>query len=289
MVAASALRTQVVHHRSELGEWELVTRAPDPRLRPYVRTYVGTRSRIDLLRERHLPSGDAALLINFGTPHRLIDPESGRASEHDRAWVNGLHDHYLLTEAIGVRHFIVVRLTPIGAHRFLGVPMDALTNRTLALEDIIGAQAHRLVERLQAAASWDSCFAVLDSIILARLDRAAPAPAAVAWAWHQIDASAGSLAIASLTSEIGWSRKHLIEEFRRRVGLPPKPLARILRFHRVVRLLERSDAISWAALAHDCGYYDQPHFIRDFRAFAGSTPSQFLGRRLPDSASRVRD
>lgn len=264
-------------------------RDPDPRLRPYVRAYVGTRSRIDRLRERHLPSGDAALLINFGAPHRLIDPDTGRASEHDGAWVGGLHERYLLTEAVGVRHFIVVRLTPIGAHRLLGVPMHALTNRTVGLEDIIGAPARRWIACLEEVCGWDARFTVLDSIILARLAAAAPAPAAVTWAWRQIDARAGSLAITSLTSELGWSRKHLIEEFHRRVGLSPKPLARILRFNRVVGLLERAETVSWAALAHDCGYYDQPHFIREFRVFAGSTPSEFLARRLPDSASRVRD
>lgn len=279
----------VFHHRSRLGEWELATRAPDARLRPYVRAYVGTRGRIDRLRERHLPSGDAALLINFGAPHRQIDPDTGHASEHDGAWVNGLHDRYLLTEAVGARHFVVVRLTPIGAHRFLGVAMDGLTNRTVRLEDIIGAQACRGLEPLHALDSWEARFAFLDSIIRARLAEAVSVPPPVAWAWQQIEARAGSLAIAGLTSELGWSRKHLIEEFHRRVGLSPKPLARILRFNRVVRLLERSETVSWAALAHDCGYYDQAHFIKEFRAFAGSTPSEFLARRLPDSAGRVRD
>jgi AraC-like DNA-binding protein len=92
-----------------------------------------------------------------------------------------------------------------------------------------------------------------------------------------------------LSGAIGCSRKHLISEFRQHIGLSPKPLARILRFNRAVQVIEKSRRVAWAALAHDCGYYDQAHFIRDFHAFAGSTPGEFLRHRLPDSAGSLRD
>ena len=163
-------------------------RDPEPRLAAYVRGYVGTESRIDFLRERHLPSGDVALIVNFGAPHRVIDAaDPSRVTEHRGAWITGLHDRYLLTDAVGARHFMVVRLTPIGAHLFLGLPMDALTNRSVALEDLIGPSARRVVAQLQEASTWETRFAICDSIIAQRLEATRPAPAGVAWAWRQLD------------------------------------------------------------------------------------------------------
>jgi methylphosphotriester-DNA--protein-cysteine methyltransferase len=70
--------------------------------------------------------------------------------------------------------------------------------------------------------------------------------------------------------------------FRDQVGLPPKLLARILRFDRVVARLRTQDPERWADVAYDAGYYDQAHFNRDFRELAGTTPSAFLASRLPD-------
>jgi AraC-like DNA-binding protein len=64
------------------------------------------------------------------------------------------------------------------------------------------------------------------------------------------------------------------------VGLPPKTMARILRFDRAVQRL-RADHPDFAQIAIDCGYYDQAHFNREFREFSGMTPSQFLARRDP--------
>ena len=167
--------------------------------------------------------------------------------------------------------------------------MRSPTARSRSLDDVNRPLARRLMAQLHEAATWDRRFDLFDALIAERVGAAHQAPAGVAWAWRALDQSAGSLAIRRLTSELGWSRKHLIAQFRQRIGLPPKLLARILRFNGVVRTLEHADRVHWAALASDCGYYDQAHFIRDFRAFSGTTPSDFLARRLPDSASRVRD
>jgi AraC-like DNA-binding protein len=97
-----------------------------------------------------------------------------------------------------------------------------------------------------------------------------------------LHASGGLVPVKEIAAEVGWSRKHLLLQFRDHVGLPPKTLARIIRFNRTLRCLEGIEAPHWAEIAHACGYYDQAHFNRDFRAFAGTTPGDYLRRRIAE-------
>jgi AraC-like DNA-binding protein len=79
--------------------------------------------------------------------------------------------------------------------------------------------------------------------------------------------------VTELAAELGWSRRHLAVRVHEELGMPPKALARVLRFERAVERLRAGDDL--AALALDAGYYDQAHFNRDFRAFAGATPTDY--------------
>jgi AraC-like DNA-binding protein len=162
----------------------------------------------------------------------------------------------------------------------LGWPMGALARQAVPLEDL-GGRFARLPDRLAVAGDWTTRFAALDAFLAARLAEArAPAPG-VAWAWAALRATHGATPVGALAAELGWSRRRLASTFREQVGLPPKRYARILRFRHVLRRLDGRPEAQWAEIAYDCGYYDQAHFNRDFRAFAGTTPTDYLGRRLP--------
>jgi transcriptional regulator GlxA family with amidase domain len=100
-------------------------------------------------------------------------------------------------------------------------------------------------------------------------------PPELAWAWGRMVASGGRVPVRRLAETTGWSERRLLRGFREHVGLPPKTFARLLRFRRAVARLEREGARALADVALDCGYYDQAHFNRDFRAFAGATPTEF--------------
>jgi AraC-like DNA-binding protein len=111
---------------------------------------------------------------------------------------------------------------------------------------------------------------------------ARPPSEEVSWAWDKLKSTGGLISIGALAEDLGWSRKHLIHRFRGQVGMPPKTVARLLRFHAALEQLKRSDGTRWVEIAHSCGYYDQAHLIRDFRDFAGCAPGEFLGRLLPE-------
>jgi AraC-like DNA-binding protein len=160
--------------------------------------------------------------------------------------------------------------------------MHTLVNRVVEFEDVLGADAHHLVDRLRETPGWDKRFAILESFVASRIVSVREPSAPVFWAWGQIERQQGALRIGDLAAEIGWSQKHLIRRFREEIGLPPKTLVRVLRFNQSVEALGRDPNPDWAQIALDCGYYDQSHLIRDYREFAGATPTEFITLRSPE-------
>jgi AraC-like DNA-binding protein len=275
--------TRVLRHESELGSWALLLRRPAPALSRFVRDYEGyveSAAGEPVLRQQ-APTTRIPFILNFGAPWRVADG-TGESSVQD-SFLAGLHDASAFVAAAGPASCVQVDFSPIGAHMLLGIPMDGLANRVVVLDDVVPSQLRHLPERLAAAPSWEARFAVLDEVLVARLaDAKRPSPEIV-WAWRELVRTHGRVRVATLARELGRSRRHLVARFREHVGLPPKTAARILRFNRAVRLLRRSCAPGFAALAFECGYYDQAHMNRDFREFTGTSPGEFARRLQPDA------
>ena len=267
---------RVNRHESPDLSWEMATRdAPAP-LRGLVRNYTGyvEHSTVPLAR-REVPGGDVTLILS---PDSELWLPGGRHT----SFVAALHDRATVVEHHGRQQGVEVRLTPLGAHALFGFPMHELTNRVVELDDLIGPGALELVERMWEQPGWERRFALLDRAIAARVERARVVPPPeLSWAWGRMRASAGRASVGALAVELGWSHRRLIARFREAIGVTPKTLGRVLRFERVSGLLRDVDEPRLAEVAFDCGYYDQAHLNRDFRQFAGTTPSEYMARRLP--------
>jgi AraC-like DNA-binding protein len=266
------------------GWMEAVVRHPHPSLRPYVGSYWGFNERTTgPMRRRELPGGSVVVILGLGPQLRQLDPnDPSRALWSHSAFVAGVDDTSVLTEHDGVSYGVDVVLDPLVATMVFGIPMDALARRVVPVEDLLGRPGAELLERLHDAPGWAERFDILDDELTRRLANAAPPCREVAWAWRRLAAAEGRIEVSALADELGWSRKHLSARFRRDVGLSPKVMARVLRFQRAVRLLEHRNGDRLWEIALDCGYYDQAHFNRDFREFAGSTPTEYLDRRMVD-------
>ncbi|HLA96538.1 MAG TPA: AraC family transcriptional regulator, partial [Pyrinomonadaceae bacterium] len=87
------------------------------------------------------------------------------------------------------------------------------------------------------------------------------------------------ISLANLSGKIGYSQKHFISMFKRQIGVTPKSFLKILRFQKAINDIERAANIDWTTLSQDCGFYDQAHFINDFKVFSGFTPEQYLKQK----------
>jgi len=265
----------VRRHDSALGRWEMVDRAPPAALRPHVLGYLGYREWLPQpFRRLEVPSGEVHVIVSFGPRVRVPAPV--------RSFVAAPHSEHTIVDFDAEQHGVEIRLTPIGARLLLGIPMHELADRVTLIEDVLGREGDELPERLYEARTWPERFALLDRLLVRRLAAARPPAPEVEHAWSRLVASHGGAPVETLADEVGWSRRHLLGRFREHTGLPPKVFARILRFQRAAALMADSAGPSLCEIALDCGYYDQAHLNRDFRAFAGRTPTELLAARLPD-------
>ena len=164
-------------------------------------------------------------------------------------------------------------LEPPAARALLGVPAGELAERTVALEDLIGPNAARLAERLHAAPDPGGRFAVLDEVLIDALARARTAPRPdVERAWGLLRASGGRMRIDALAAALGCSRRHLVKQFHREVGVSPKVAARLIRFEAV---RHRVGSAPLARLAAEHGFSDEAHLAREFRSLGGASPTEF--------------
>jgi AraC-like DNA-binding protein len=274
---------EVTRYETATGWYESTRRVPRPELRPFVTAYWGFEERSSVPVQRlEVPYPGVIAMIGFEGGVRIVPAEADpEGTPLLRSFVAGLHVSAARTAHDGRMHGVELALTPIGAKAFLGVPMHELASRAVSLDDVLGARAMRLAEWLHGAESWSARFELLERELAARLAETA-SPREVAWAWSRLRATAGRVRVDDLAREIGWSRKRLVVAFREYVGLPPKVVARVLRFDRALSLLRADDRPSWGEIARRCGYCDQAHFNRDFREFAGVTPTEFARRLSPN-------
>jgi AraC-like DNA-binding protein len=236
---------------------------------PGVVGYTGFSERTDgPLARREPPAGCVHLILSFGPRIRLLPDDATR-----RSFVVGMADRVGFYSHDGEQDGVEIRLTPPAARRLLDLPLGELTNEVVEVEDVHA-------ERLNELPDWPARFAALDAALARRLADAPPIKPELEHAWRRLATSHGSARVADLAQETGYSRRHLTARFREELGLPPKALARVLRFEQARRALEAGEPL--ADVAYATGYYDQAHLNRDFRDLAGITPTGLLASRIPD-------
>jgi AraC-like DNA-binding protein len=224
---------------------------------------------------REVPFPGVPLILGLETAWEIDGPTG---STRESSFVAGLHAAPTLVRPTAPSwSCIELRLTPIAAHRILGLPMHELANRSVALADI-APEADELVGRLRDV-SWPERFDLVEEFLLRRLDAAREPTREVEWSWQQLSRTDGRAAIAEIASELGWSHRRLIARFREQIGLAPKAAGRVMRFDRAVHAL-KSAAAGLSEVAYECGYYDQAHMNRDFRELGGTTPDSFRSALL---------
>lgn len=269
----------------------MIHAAPAAPLWPHVRRYCGYAEHSDEpVRRCEVPGSLVTVILGLGPTIDVSEPANPeRPPQRLGSFVAGLHDRPATTEYEGEQRGIEINLDPLAAYRILGMPMHELSGRTVDLTDVLARADRRLPNLLQDASSWEARFSLLDRFVAGRLEASRDPAPEVALALSRLRRSGGGAPIAALAAETGWSQRRLVRGFREQVGMHPKGFGRLLRFERVIRRLHAGDGTALGEIALDCGYYDQPHLNRDFRQFAGVSPTRYIARLIPDGGGVASD
>jgi AraC-like DNA-binding protein len=253
--------------------------APPPSLRPFVRTLWHLEGEAPgplAPPERVVPDGCPELVLHFGAPYRLGAADGPLDSQGRAVFVGQLEGPADL-KPTGPTGIVGVRFRPAGARDLAGLPMGSLAGRSVPLGDLWGREGEDLLDRVRSAPDASARLRLVAAALLRRSERAprrwGPTEAAV----RLLEATRGGMDVAAVAAAVGVGVRSLERRFADRVGIPPKRLARVLRLQAVLqRLPEDGAPPDWALLAQDGGYADQPHLVREFRAWTGRTPGDYL-------------
>ena len=268
---------------------ESVTGYPHALLRPFVTGYTGYHYRgFPAGEHKGLPSRHLTFVVQFNGPLEVVmDP--ARGLQRMDTVVGGFHTHPASILHDGTQYGMQLHVTAAGARVLFGFPACEVAADVVSLDAIWGRGAGELSERLAEAPDWRTRFDVLDHVLMRAAAGRAEAPShvrpEVEEAWRRLVETGGRIDVRSLAGEVGWSRRHLTERFTAEFGVGPKDMARVLRFERSKWMILRPGHPTLATIAADCGYADQAHMAREWRALAGASPTQWLAaEQLPLSS-----
>ncbi len=247
---------------------------PPPGLSPWIECFWFMRGAASPGQpDRVLPDGCVEIVLNLADPFRQVQgPDLGL---QPRQLLAGPMTRHMLIQASGRIDLVGIRLRPGGASAFLPIPLIELQDQTAALDELECQLPRDLWERLGNAPSPAARDALLAETLL-RACRPQHTDQRVQRVCRWMSLPEGAAPVDSLARRSGISTRTLERLFVRQVGVGPKQLQRILRFQRTIRRAEGRDPSSLRDSAFDAGYYDQSHFLKDFRTFAGVSPSVFF-------------
>jgi AraC-like DNA-binding protein len=248
---------------------------PAPALQPFVRFYAHVDERVGTLPivQPIAARWSHVIEFTFGTPYQVQRADVVRAAKAHSVVVVGAQTYRrVLLKMQGHVVTFVVAFQPGGFFRLFSMPVDALTNQDLDGVAVLGNSMDELRARLGDSMSFAERVGVADGYLLRRLHgrRFATGVSAAA---AELLRCRGSLPVAELAERSGLSVRQLERRFVVEIGLTPKLFARVARYEGALQRKRQSPETRWTDVAHELGYHDQPHMVRDFLELSGSTPS----------------
>jgi len=253
---------------------------PAPILQPYVECFfiwewnVGTAVRL----VESPPNGFASLVINYGDSYRVGDLKLGER-ETPQAFLSGQFTqryHLQLTGQIGA---VGIVFKPTGMAAFSRVPMYELTGERLCFESVFGKEGKGLIEKIGNSTSSQNKVDLLGAFLVRQLLHENSREPSLDFAANRIVACNGIVKMDELFRGACMSRRNFERKFFERVGVSPKYYTRLRRISHICYQLGATEKIDWQRLIGSGDYYDQAHFIKDFKDFMGEAPSVYAQNR----------
>jgi AraC-like DNA-binding protein len=254
-------------------------------LSKYIQNYlvVETNNSVDFLpNERVYPCGYATMVFHYGSPSIFQKKDSGKHIEQNLV-ICGQQTSYYDLSLSGKTGMILIVFRPHGVKSFFKFPITELLNENLSLHNLINNEAIELEDKLFNSPNNTQRITLLENFLIKRLITFGEGFAVhnneferVEHAIKIIENSKGQIKAQDIAHEVCWGIKQFERTFSKYVGINPKNYASIVRFQNVIQTKGKNKNSSMFQLAFDNGYFDQSHFIHDFKSLTGICPKVFF-------------
>ena len=249
---------------------------PEP-LKGYVQTMWAMESESDTEqypRSLIMPDGIVEAIFHYKEPFHYY--QENKKYKQDALIAVSMMKKYMEIESDGATGFIAVRFFPWGAYHFFDTPISSFVDQTINAEQLWPGDPERLISSLRDAATLESRVEIIIVFLLEKLRLHQKEEAGTDNVIRLIREYKGTLSIEQVAERTGINLKQLERKFSSLLGTTPKVFSRVCRFLDICHHLHQHKGKSLTALAYECGYFDQSHFINDFKSFSGFTPKEFF-------------
>lgn len=223
-----------------------------------------------------VPNANLKLTVSY--QNGIVAAVNGKtflSKEHDIT-LTGLVDVPVIldTDADVMTETIGIEFNPLGAYRFFHFNLNEIQNQIYSIHDLLGKTGKQLTEQINETTTTDQKIAVLQQFLLHQLSKQNEDPV-FDFCIQKIIASKGRITIKELEKKTGYSSRWLNMKFNEKIGVSPKNLSSIIRFKQYFQAFINGDERSFFRNDFYELYYDQSHFIKDFKRFTGLPPTRF--------------
>jgi hypothetical protein len=180
-------------------------------------------------------------------------------------------------EPTGYVHSFAIRFFPYGFANFVSVPIKSLVNKETPLAELFPtAVAEKLTQQIIAAEDTSARIAIIEQFLLDQLTTPAPVDLIVQDTIAALISSNGNSALSDPLKNNASKKRQLQRKFVQQIGISPKQLGKVIRLQSALKMMLHQEDKSLTHIAYQNNYYDQAHFIKDFKEFTGTNPSAFL-------------
>jgi len=270
--------TVIKHNESLEQTLGLTLASPSLKLQPFVLNYwlIKLKTPLNHIHYEYVhPNGGMGLIFNLGEPLYFDN-----TLVLDECFMDGTHTTSSLLGITGDVFAIGIRFLPAGAFPFFSTPLQDINNLTIKLEELKTRNSEPVIEQLRLANSMNEIVIILEQWLLSNYHTTLSTSAHVLETINQIQLTSGSTDLKNLVSQLGIGQRQLERLFKNQVGMTPKKMTRILQIERARKILRSTHNNALDQTSHLDQFYDQPHFIREFKAVIGRTPSVYLNRNF---------
>jgi AraC-like DNA-binding protein len=226
--------------------------------------------------ERVVPTGNIELMFHYRSPFKVIRSDNS-AFKQDESFISGISNSFADVITHGETGMICVTFYPYGACNFFNFPLLEIENQNISLDNIFGREISKINEQLYDAQALNEKIAIIENFLLAKLSGSFNRDSLfIKTGIELIDQNKGLISAVMLSEKLCVTSKTLERKFSSLVGKTPKQFMKIVRFQNILNTFstERNPILN--EIAYNNGYFDQAHFIKDFKSFSGLTPGDYV-------------